>query len=153
MTVLKTNGGKKNPPTEFWVDDCDVRLLSGYSLRLLVSRGCRYVVCSKYEDGVRHQVLLHNLILGAAEDGVVTDHIDGNGLNNARSNLRRVSYSVNNRNKPRLGFSFDRRRNMFRARMRVDGREFWLGYHKSASDARAAYCAAISKLPHFGGAA
>lgn len=45
---------------------------------------------------------LHQLIMGKAPDRMVIDHIDNNGLNNKRSNLRLVTYSQNNQNKKKI---------------------------------------------------
>ncbi|ANC85424.1 hypothetical protein A7E77_00050 [Sphingomonas sp. NIC1] len=42
----------------------------------------------------RRHVYMHRLIMGMPKMGVV-DHIDGNGLNNQRENLRLVTQKVN----------------------------------------------------------
>lgn len=49
-------------------------------------------------DGRRKDTRLHRVIVGKECDGLCVDHIDGNGLNNRRSNLRIVSILDNSRN-------------------------------------------------------
>lgn len=53
----------------------------------------------KYVQGTwdKDQVLLHHLVLPLSDD-LVIDHIDGNGLNNVRSNLRLVNRQDNSKN-------------------------------------------------------
>ena len=46
----------------------------------------------------REKILLHHFILGKPPKKMVVDHIDGDGLNNRRDNLRFATYSQNNQN-------------------------------------------------------
>lgn len=45
-----------------------------------------------------HRVIC-TLLYGQISEGLVVDHIDGNGLNNSQENLRLVPIKLNNRNK------------------------------------------------------
>lgn len=75
------------------VDDEDFDLLSAYSWHTFKStRGPYYV---KVRQGSK-SLYLHRLIMKAhLTDGLEIDHIDRNGLNNRRSNLRVVTHSQN----------------------------------------------------------
>jgi len=84
--------------------------------------------------------LLHNFILGAKG----LDHIDGNGLNNCRANLRPATQSQNGQNLRGLrkgnnsgyrGVSFHKQRGKWQARVQGDGQRGYLGLYADVEDA------------------
>lgn len=86
---------------------------------------------------------------GIAPEGQI-DHIDGDRTNNRISNLRDVTNKENSRSAciPKnnttgyMGVSFTAGRGMYRASIKVDGRQLFLGYWKTAEEASNAYTAA-----------
>lgn len=90
---------------------------------------------------------MHRVIMGLAPgDGRQVDHIDRNGLNNRRSNLRFATPSQNMYNASSPGNSTGfrgvekvRGASRFNARIRVDGERFHLGSFPTAEDAARAY--------------
>ena len=82
------------------------------------------------------------------------DHIDLNGLNNRWANLREATKAQNGHNTraPRTntsgfkGVSLHKQTGRYRAYIRVDGRQRWLGYHDTAEAAHAAYARAANDL-------
>lgn len=81
-----TNGG------ETLVDLEDFWILSGYKF----CRSCKYAATTAF-IGKRHKYA-HQLIM-CPPDGYVVDHINRNGLDNRRANLRVVSKGKNNINR------------------------------------------------------
>jgi hypothetical protein len=86
------------------------------------------------------------------------DHIDGVGSNNAWANLRDVPTATNIQNRRsansnnttgHLGVSLDKRRDLFRASIDVDGKQRFLGYFASVGEAHSAYLTA--KRAHHAG--
>jgi hypothetical protein len=95
------------------VDAADYPALTSYRWQIL--RQCRdgytkkYVVTYLYDKSdwrKRTTVYLHRLLMQPG-DGLVIDHINGDGLDNRRLNLRVVTKSQNalNRNFGRSGFN------------------------------------------------
>ena len=96
-------------------------------------------------------VLMHRVIT-AAPQGVQVDHINGDGLDNRRDNLRLCTHAENLRNqrvKPHSskykGVYWDARDGKWQAQIRIDGRKKNLGYFTSELDAGRAYDEAAVK--------
>ena len=106
----------------------------------------RSINCGKYPDG-RQKIRgerLHHFILGTRER---TDHIDLNGLNNQKANLRVVTSSQNGANRRKKltsasrfkGLSIVAGRGIWRARIQVNGQYRHLGYFHNEEEAARAY--------------
>lgn len=78
------------------VDDLDYDLVYRYKWRLSKGRNTNYA-CTCISG---QTVLMHRLI-NKTPSGLFTDHINRNGLDNRRNNLRSVNRSDNGRNRDR----------------------------------------------------
>lgn len=88
-------GGKK-----VQVDDEDYEFLNRWKWHVSESKGIFYAM--RHEDNVdgsRYHVSMHRVIMGIYDPKIEVDHIDHNGLNNQRSNLRNCLDGGNKRNK------------------------------------------------------
>lgn len=117
-----------------------------------------YVWRSQWNKQTKQQdiIRMHRLIMSAPKDKIV-DHIDGNGLNNVRTNLRLCTQAENNRNRRKFvcssnrskfkGVTFEKRSNRspWKARIKVNGKDLYLGHFASQSDAARAYNIAAMK--------
>ncbi len=137
------------------VDEQDYELVSGFSwFTMLRPNGVIYARRQfRGADGKRHEQRMHTLLTGWVE----TDHINLNGLDNRRENLREADRSQNcaNRRKPSHGLtstfkgvSWDSRRRMWQALIMVHKKNIYLGRHHSELEAARAYNDAAVK--HFG---
>lgn len=117
------------------IDDDDLPIFSMTRWRILRPNGHQYV---SGRVGGKH-CLLHRLITNAPK-GLVVDHIDGNGLNNRRSNLRVVTQQKNlwNRNmsKEKGGVIF--RKGRWEAGIHFDGRYIQIGTYPNETEAKRA---------------
>lgn len=109
-------------------------MLQGSWLCGNVGRENYYAVGSREGRLVR----LHNLILPTDDETLVVDHIDGNTLNNLKSNLRLVTYSGNSKNTAMrksntTGQTGVRRlkNGSYKAYITADKVRYHLGYHKT----------------------
>ena len=86
--------------------------------------------------------MLHKYITNTNQS-ILIDHKDRNKLNCVRNNLRLADKTINslNRNVPQnsstgyTGVSFDKRRNKYRAYIKTNGKQFFLGYYEKIDDA------------------
>jgi len=92
-----------------------------------------------------HRVVweMHN---GEIPEGLYVDHIDRDSTNNRIENLRLVTVQQNNRNQQRKGYSYDKARDAYRARIWVDGKSIELGSYAHEEDASNAYQTAKQNL-------
>lgn len=104
-------------------------------------------------------VFMHRLIMGVAVDraNIEIDHIDHNGLNNTRNNLRVATRKQNRANSLKKqasatskykGVSKFANAKAWIAQIRIDGKKVHLGSFATEEKAAAAYNAAA--LQHFG---
>lgn len=88
----------------------------------------------------RKTIMLHRYILFGDNDTSINpvDHIDGNGLNNLKSNLRECLHKENIRNMHKekvIGVSFSKERNKWVAQITVDYKHIHLGRYALYEDA------------------
>lgn len=123
-----------NCDMEALVDDEDFERLSQYMWHVYARNGYHYPVAQV--DGKR--VYMHRLLCGVP--GRFVDHIDGNTLDNRRSNLRSITPRENSRNQHVAAQSNTGLRNVHLQRgafvARVNGK--YLGSFKTAREAEAA---------------
>lgn len=143
-----------------WQKLCTVEFSDGFVWR---GRICDkpWCVCRPYNlyamtrVSSKHCVYLHRAVMDARADQRI-DHVSGNGLDNRRVNLRFASLQENNRNsaKPRSpkatsqfkGVTFDPRRNIYYARIRIGDRQKYLGATKTEEEAARIYDAKALEL-------
>lgn len=109
----------------------------------------RAQICRK---GVMHNLSLHRLIMSAG-NGMVVDHINRNGLDNRRINLRVCSATENKRNAKASngcvsgfkGVCWNKDNQKWQACISLDGKKIWLGYHATEIGAAIAYDKAALK--------
>lgn len=82
------------------VDDEDVPLVSGHRWSYADRpTGPSYAITSIYVGKKRTTIAMHRLLMNAPR-GIEVDHIDFDGLNNRRNNLRLATRSQNEQNHP-----------------------------------------------------
>lgn len=123
------------------VDDEDAAMVTQYKWVARESRNKRTFYAQRnvlLEGGRRTTQQMHQLIMGA----IGVDHINGNGLDNRRSNLRVATQSQNSANSgPRSGRykGVTRRGSRWRAQIRIDWHQMQIGTYDTAEDAARAY--------------
>jgi hypothetical protein len=129
------------------VDDGDFEMLS--SRKWFAFNNCNrgwYAVCHNNDLPSRSLIRMHRVILNPPI-GFFIDHINGNGLDNRRENLRVVNRSENqwnrktNKNSVSGIKGIKRRKNdgKWRAVIRVHGKSIHIGYFDSLENAVDAY--------------
>lgn len=76
------------------IDECDIELVSQYHWNVQRGRNTFYAIAITKVNGRTRTVRMHRLIASRSDD-LFIDHIDGDGLNNTRANLREVTNREN----------------------------------------------------------
>ena len=92
-------------------------------------------------------IMLHQFILGKAQDGYCIDHSNGNRLDNRRSNIRFISLSENSRNKQKkegttsqyIGVTLSTTANTWRVFCKINNIRNHIGSFKDEKEAAKAY--------------
>jgi frataxin-like iron-binding protein CyaY len=131
------------------IDDEDYELISKYHWYTDYAKSG--LIYARTNSGIR----MHRLIL-SVEDHI--DHIDGNGLNNQKLNLRVATYSQNAMNRRKKshtssrfkGVHFDSNTGKWRAQIQYKGKTFHMGSFDSEEEAATKYdLAAIDLFGEF----
>ena len=141
------------------IDAADVPMIEAWDWFAVVARRADgeirtvYAVRGTRTDAGWRSVYMHRVIAGTP-DGMETDHIDCDGLNNRKSNLRDASGAQNQHNRRtssnntsgHKGVDWYKALGKWRARIRVPGGRRDLGYFDTKSAAVAAYAKASAEL-------
>lgn len=138
------------------VDDADFAWLSQWKWHAQATTRGGFYANRRGPDG---KMLAMHRVINATPDGMMTDHIDGDGLNNQRANLRTASPLQNmmNRKGKRGGSSRYKgvwadptsgNKKLWRAGIRIGGRLTYLGRFATEAEAAAAYARVATQ--HFG---
>jgi len=137
------------------VDDEDFERLISYEWREVKGSTKVYAGHTYHPtNGSTVTVLMHRMILGLRDRGVNVDHINGNGLDNRKTNLRLASASQNlanrgvNRNNTSgfKGVSFIKGRRKYEAKITINRRTVNLGRFSDPSEAARSYDRAATKF-------
>ncbi len=128
------------------VDDEDYIELSKYKWFASSNRYTHYAI--RHLGTLERKVIRMHRLIVKAPDGMYVDHIDGNGLNNQRSNLRLATKSQNNHHIVRhrkdtssifLGVTFRSRDGVWAAQITKNYKKVYVGEFKTQEEAARAY--------------
>jgi hypothetical protein len=134
------------------VDDEDYTELNKYKWCAGKGKNTFYAIRNiRKENGEYTTILMHRAIMNISLN-MQCDHIDGNGLNNCKDNLREVTNRQNaqnnhtNKTSKYPGICWLKRDKRWQARIRFNGKRKYLGNYMHELDAYNAYIKAVEEL-------
>ena len=134
------------------VDDADYTELSKYKWCAIKKKNAFYAMRkSPVVDGKDHSIHMHAVIAGTPK-GFETDHINGDGLDNRRENLRIVTTRQNQQNRHHTkssrfpGVTWDRQTSKWKSAIRINGKSHNLGRFEDENTAGIIYAMACGAL-------
>lgn len=152
-----SKNGKKNAGKYFaMVDDCDYDMLTQWNWSAAKRGNTIYASRRQYMGGGRANAIyvtieMPRIILKVTDRKIFVDHIDGNGLNNQRSNIRLATQQQNCCNKkPKgvskyIGVSLRKGSGRWHSQIRAKDGVINLGYYKTEIEAAEKYDEAAKK--------
>ena len=130
-------------PKKAVVDDDDYELLNQYKWHCNPDG---YAVRNVWNSRKCKTISMHRFIINTP-DGMLTDHINHDRLDNRRSNLRVCSLSQNhinlrntiNRTSGKRGVSWDKKSRKWRAQIELSGTKYHLGFYDEIDEAHQIY--------------
>jgi len=128
-------------------DDDDHELVSKYRWHIKRVAKKRYAAGRLIPGRSDAKIIqMHRLIMGVLKNRRITvDHVNGNGLDNRRENLRLCSIHQNSHNAVRItshgfvGISYQKAHNKWRASICYKGKRIYLGEYDQPEEAAAVY--------------
>ncbi len=131
------------------VDDCDADLLEGSHPTAATNAYVKRYIAKGVKKYL-HRLILSRVLGRELVLGEQVDHVDGNGLNNVRANLRLATHAQNQHNR-RLqsnnstgfkGVIWRKDCKRYQAFIKFNNKRKHIGYFDNPADAHAAYMAA-----------
>lgn len=124
------------------VDDEDYEEVSRHRWYVRLNKHHNYASRKIKVGGKWVEIHMHRVLLNA-QDGLLVDHVDGDGLNNVRGNLRLATISGNNHNSRvrkdntsgYKGVHWNTQTSKWRAEIRISGKAKFLGYFDDPTEA------------------
>jgi len=134
------------------LDDADLPLVNKWKWHAQVGKHTAYARRNTNRDGKSVSIFLHRVIT-AAPAHLCVDHIDGDGLNNRRSNLRLVDRAENLWNRRSTAAGVCARGAKWRALLDHRGTRYELGAYdtREAAELARRFCLARLRGEHFDG--
>lgn len=128
------------------VDDDDFVKLSNFTWYASKNRKY-YARRHQMINGKKSKVYMHREIMEVTEPELFVDHIDGDGLNNTRANLRVASHSENLANVPKRngtsskfrGVNYKKSTGKWQVQIQHNNKLYWVGSFDSEIEAAKAY--------------
>jgi hypothetical protein len=133
------------------IDASDIEKVHGWNWHAVKSRSTVYARRTDCSVKPPKAIHLHRVIMSPYLDSEV-DHINGDGLDNRKANLRVVTSNQNRLNKfmnkkNTSGYKgASKFRNKWKAQIQTSGKRIYLGLYNTAEEAHHAYCNAAKTM-------